>query len=91
MVHGPRLGIKSTHGLWHRGPGGCRLGDVVRGSMKWVLASNYMVDMTWLLSACPDLLQAQEVVVVHGERTPDRSGSTSCNTKYPCFGSSVYS
>ncbi len=40
--------------------------------MKWVLASNYMVDMTWLLSACPHLLQAQQLVIVHGERTPDR-------------------
>lgn len=59
--------------------------------MKWVLASNYMVDMTWLLSACPHLLQAQQLVIVHGERTPDRYGTftltcyntcslTSCST-----------
>ena len=57
---------------WCRGAGGCRLQDVVQGSMQWVLASNFMVDMTWLLSACPDLLQAQQLVLVHGEHTPDR-------------------
>ncbi|KAL0031162.1 hypothetical protein WJX77_006853 [Trebouxia sp. C0004] len=59
----------------NRAPGGCRLRDVVHGSMKWVLASNFMVDMTWLLSACPHLLQAHQLVIVHGERTPDRVGA----------------
>ena len=63
---------KSSHAVCDRAPGGCRLQDVVHGSMKWVLASNYMVDMTWLLSACPHLLQAHQLVIVHGERTPDR-------------------
>ena len=62
----------SDHAMCDRAPGGCRLRDVVHGSMKWVLASNFMVDMTWLLSACPHLLQAQQLVIVHGERTPDR-------------------
>lgn len=56
-----------------RPPASCRLREVVHGSMKWVLASNYMVDMTWLLSACPDLITAGQLVIVHGERTPDRS------------------
>ena len=65
--------------LCGRPPGGCRLRDVVQGDMKWVLASNYMVDMSWLLSACPHLLQAQQLVVVHGERTPDR-----CQQPLPC-------
>lgn len=55
-----------------RAAGGCRLRDVVQGSMKWVLASNFMVDMTWLLSACPHLTTAGQLVIVHGERTPDR-------------------
>ena len=63
---------KSSHAVCDRAPGGCRLRDVVHGSMKWVLASNYMVDMTWLLSACPHLLQAHQLVIVHGERMPDR-------------------
>ena len=56
-----------------RAPGGCRLREVVHGPMKWVLASNYMLDMTWLLSACPHLISAGQLVIVHGERTPDRS------------------
>ncbi|KAL3159457.1 hypothetical protein ABBQ38_009882 [Trebouxia sp. C0009 RCD-2024] len=59
----------------NRPPGGCRLREVVHGSMKWVLASNYMVDMTWLLSACPDLITAGQLLIVHGERTPDRVGA----------------
>ncbi|KAL3157421.1 hypothetical protein ABBQ32_011893 [Trebouxia sp. C0010 RCD-2024] len=58
-----------------RPPASCRLREVVHGSMKWVLASNYMVDMTWLLSACPDLITAGQLVIVHGERTPDRIGA----------------
>lgn len=64
-----------SHSMCGRAPGGCRLQDIVHGSMKWVLASNFMVDMTWLLSACPQLLQAHQLVIVHGERTPDRHGA----------------
>ena len=45
---------------------------MVQGRLQWVLVSDFMVDMTWLLSACPDLLQAEQLVLVHGERTPDR-------------------
>jgi hypothetical protein len=36
--------------------------------MRWALVSNYMLDLPWLLSACPDLTRAQRLVVVHGER-----------------------
>lgn len=35
--------------------------------MKWCLVSNYMLDMRWLLSACPDLLTVPKLLVVHGE------------------------
>lgn len=44
------------------------LADLVRGPMKMVLASNYMMDFKWLLSACPDLRNAQRLLLVHGER-----------------------
>lgn len=47
---------------------GLKLGDLVRGSMQWALISNYMIDFAWLLSACPDLLTAGKLVVVHGEK-----------------------
>ncbi|GAB4821749.1 hypothetical protein N2152v2_008795 [Parachlorella kessleri] len=46
---------------------GLRLADLVRGEMKWALVSNYMVDLRWLLSACPDLARAQRLILVHGE------------------------
>lgn len=47
---------------------GVGLADLVRGPMKLVLASNYMMDFKWLLSACPDLRNAQRLLLVHGER-----------------------
>ena len=74
----------SSHAVCARAPGGCRLQDVVHGSMKWVLASNFMVDMTWLLSACPHLLQAHQLVIVHGERTPDRHETFTCKCYNTC-------
>jgi tyrosyl-DNA phosphodiesterase-1 len=45
---------------------GARLGDLVKGNMQWALVSNYMIDMPWLLSACPDLVQIPSLVVCHG-------------------------
>lgn len=48
---------------------GARLADVLGGAhMKWMLISNYMIDMGWLLSAVPSILSADQVVLVHGER-----------------------
>ena len=35
--------------------------------MRWALASNYMMDLGWLLSACPDLAAVPRLVLVHGE------------------------
>lgn len=47
------------------------LSSVVCGDMKWVLVSNYMVDFRWLLSRCPDLMKAEQILLVHGEKSPD--------------------
>ncbi|KAK9811236.1 hypothetical protein WJX72_000407 [[Myrmecia] bisecta] len=47
---------------------GARLRDIIQGNIKWILISNYMIDLPWLLSACPALLGAQQAVIVHGER-----------------------
>lgn len=49
---------------------GIRLRDVVQGDMKWIMVSNYMIDLGWLLSACPDLMHAKRIAIVHGEREP---------------------
>ncbi|KAH7436531.1 hypothetical protein KP509_05G024500 [Ceratopteris richardii] len=41
--------------------------DVIEGNIFFALLSNYMVDIEWLLSACPLLEQIPQVVIVHGE------------------------
>ncbi len=48
---------------------GARLADVLGGGhVRWMLISNYMLDLCWLLSAVPSILDAEQVVLVHGER-----------------------
>ena len=48
---------------------GARLADVLGGGhVRWMLISNYMIDVGWLLSAVPSILSANKVVLVHGER-----------------------
>ena len=48
---------------------GTRLADVLGGGhVRWMLISNYMIDVGWLLSAVPSILAADRVVLVHGER-----------------------
>ena len=48
---------------------GIRLADVLGGGhVRWMLISNYMIDVGWLLSAVPSILAAERVVLVHGER-----------------------
>ena len=49
-----------------------RLRDVVCGPLRSALVSNYMVDLAWLLSACPDLARASRLMLVHGERSSQR-------------------
>ncbi|KAK9714913.1 hypothetical protein RND81_06G130300 [Saponaria officinalis] len=41
--------------------------DVVKGDILVAILSNYMVDIDWLLSACPMLRKVPQVLVVHGE------------------------
>lgn len=42
--------------------------DLVGPDLEWVLISNYMIDMDWLLSLCPNLCHAKKMIVVHGEK-----------------------
>ncbi|PIA31917.1 hypothetical protein AQUCO_04700050v1 [Aquilegia coerulea] len=43
------------------------IGDVIRGNVLFAVLSNYMVDMDWLLSVCPNLAKISRVLVIHGE------------------------
>lgn len=43
------------------------VGDVIQGNVLVAVLSNYMVDIDWLLSACPALKNIPQVLVVHGE------------------------
>ncbi|VFQ81701.1 unnamed protein product [Cuscuta campestris] len=41
--------------------------DVIQGDVLVAILSNYMVDIDWLLSACPTLKKIPQVLVIHGE------------------------
>ncbi|KAJ4838737.1 tyrosyl-DNA phosphodiesterase 1 [Turnera subulata] len=41
--------------------------DVIQGDILVAILSNYMVDIDWLMSACPALAKVPHVMVVHGE------------------------
>ncbi|KAJ9566540.1 hypothetical protein OSB04_002506 [Centaurea solstitialis] len=41
--------------------------DVIQGNVLVAVLSNYMVDIDWLISACPTLKNVPHVLVVHGE------------------------
>ncbi|XP_010240926.1 PREDICTED: tyrosyl-DNA phosphodiesterase 1 isoform X2 [Nelumbo nucifera] len=43
------------------------IGDVIQGDVLVAVLSNYMVDIDWLLSACPVLSKIPHVLVIHGE------------------------
>ncbi|XP_075085908.1 tyrosyl-DNA phosphodiesterase 1 isoform X2 [Nicotiana tabacum] len=43
------------------------INDVIQGNVLVAILSNYMVDMDWLLSACPALKRIPNVLVIHGE------------------------
>lgn len=41
--------------------------DVIQGNVLLAILSNYMVDIDWLLSACPMLKKVPHALVIHGE------------------------
>ncbi|XVF27815.1 hypothetical protein REPUB_Repub14bG0141400 [Reevesia pubescens] len=43
------------------------IGDVIQGDVLLAVLSNYMVDVDWLMSACPKLAKIPYVLVIHGE------------------------
>lgn len=53
---------------------GVKLRQVVRGSIELAVVSNYMVDVKFLLSACPELRRAKQMVLLHGEATSRMRG-----------------
>lgn len=46
---------------------GASLRELVAGDMQLAVVCNYLVDMPFLLSLCPDLARARGLLVVHGE------------------------
>lgn len=53
---------------------GVKLRQVVCGSIELAVVSNYMVDVKFLLSACPELRRAEQLVLLHGEATSRMRG-----------------
>lgn len=43
------------------------ISDVIQGDVLFAVLSNYMVDMDWLMSACPKLAKIPNMLVIHGE------------------------
>ncbi|XP_061354447.1 tyrosyl-DNA phosphodiesterase 1 isoform X2 [Gastrolobium bilobum] len=43
------------------------IGDVIKGDILIAILSNYMVDIDWLIPACPALSKVPHVLVIHGE------------------------
>ncbi|KAK0578297.1 hypothetical protein LWI29_008219 [Acer saccharum] len=43
------------------------IGDVIQGDVLVAILSNYMVDIDWLMPACPALAKVPHVLVIHGE------------------------
>ncbi|XP_062189183.1 tyrosyl-DNA phosphodiesterase 1 isoform X3 [Phragmites australis] len=41
--------------------------DVIQGEVLLAVLSDYMVDIDWLLTACPSLRRVPHVLVIHGE------------------------
>ncbi|XP_062013417.1 tyrosyl-DNA phosphodiesterase 1 isoform X2 [Rosa rugosa] len=41
--------------------------DVIQGDILFAVLSNYMVDLDWLIPACPTVAKIPHVLVVHGE------------------------
>ena len=65
-----------------------KLKDLVCGDMEWALVSNYMIDMGWVLSACPALARVGALVVVHGEKHDKRYGQSTSN-RFPHVAHSI--
>ena len=56
-----------------RGIMGLRLADLIDSGAQWILTCNFTIDADYLLSECPNLFTAEQLVFVHGMagRAPD--------------------
>eukprot|EP00877_Chromochloris_zofingiensis_P000105 jgi/Chrzof1/10095/Cz04g26260.t1 len=79
-------GIASTY---NTGCFGARLRDIITGDIQLAFIENYMIDLGWLLSACPALHTAKQVIVVHGEHgnheADIQATARSCNLGHESF------
>lgn len=62
------LRVRGLAGPFNTGHLGVHLRDLISGPLQFAFVSNYMIDLPWLLSACPNLKNAAQTVIVHGER-----------------------
>ncbi|CAL0332101.1 unnamed protein product [Lupinus luteus] len=72
--HLPNHKIPSTFRLLHLQPlplwantSSLSIPDVIQGDIQIAILSNYMLDIHWLLSACPALSKVPHVLLIHGE------------------------
>lgn len=52
---------------FNHGAFGVKLRQVVTGDIRMAVVSNFMVDFKWLVTACPALLSASQIVLLHGD------------------------
>ncbi|GLC33895.1 hypothetical protein PLESTB_000815500 [Pleodorina starrii] len=64
------LRVRGLAPAFNSGRMGVHFRRLVSGPLQLALVSNFMVDMGWLLSCCPDLVRARQLFVLHGEQ-PD--------------------
>ncbi|EIE25781.1 tyrosyl-DNA phosphodiesterase [Coccomyxa subellipsoidea C-169] len=70
------LRVRGLPEQFSRGALGTQLKDLLSGGpMRWLLISNFMIDMRWFVSAAPSVLDADRVTVVHGEKSNPTSVS----------------
>lgn len=60
---------------YNHGAFGVKLRQVVAGALQLAVVSNYMIDFRWLVSACPALLSARQLVVLHGDSPNQMRGA----------------
>ncbi|KAK9915663.1 hypothetical protein WJX75_002388 [Coccomyxa subellipsoidea] len=67
------LRVRDLPEQFSRGALGTQLKDLLSGGpIRWLLISNFMIDIKWFVSAAPSVLDADRVTVVHGEKNnPD--------------------
>jgi hypothetical protein len=59
---------------FNHGAFGLKLRQVIKGAINMAVVSNFMIDFKWLLTACPDLLNASTIVLLRGDNQSGLEG-----------------